>query len=51
VVKSKTPAKHSVRTAKAFKKAIEAGREAREIGLAEKLGMAAPTSPLTGFLS
>src|SRR6266567_113022 len=27
-----------VRMAKAFKKAIEAGREAREIGLAEKLG-------------
>jgi thiazole synthase len=40
-----------VRMAKAFKKAIEAGREAREIGLAEKLGMAAATSPLTGFLS
>jgi thiazole synthase ThiGH ThiG subunit len=28
--------------AKAFKRAIEAGREAREIGLAEKLGMATP---------
>jgi len=40
-----------VRMAKAFKKAIEAGREAREIGLAEKLGMAAATNPLTGFLS
>src|SRR5512140_1349165 len=40
-----------VRMAKAFKKAIEAGREAREIGLAEKLGAAAATSPLTGFLS
>jgi thiazole synthase len=40
-----------VRMAKAFKKAIEAGREAREIGLAEKLAAAAPTSPLTGFLS
>jgi len=37
--------------AKAFKKAIEAGREAGEIGLAEKLGLAAATSPLTGFLS
>jgi thiazole synthase len=37
--------------AKAFKKAIEAGREAREIGLAEKLSMAAATSPLTRFLS
>ena len=40
-----------VRMAKAFKKAIEAGREAREIGLAEKLASAAATSPLTGFLS
>ena len=40
-----------VRMAKAFKKAIEAGREAREIGLAEKLSVAAATSPLTGFLS
>jgi thiazole synthase len=40
-----------VRMAKAFKKAIEAGREAREIGLAEKLAVAAATSPLTGFLS
>src|SRR6266436_5647873 len=40
-----------VRMAKAFKKAIEAGREAREIGLAEKLSSAAATSPLTGFLS
>jgi len=34
-----------------LKKAIEAGREAREIGLAEKLSAAAATSPLTGFLS
>jgi thiazole synthase len=40
-----------VRMAKAFRKAIEAGREAREIGLAEKLSAAAATSPLTGFLS
>ena len=40
-----------IRMAKAFKKAIEAGREAREIGLAEKLSAAAATSPLTGFLS
>src|SRR5881296_4397794 len=40
-----------VRMAKAFKKAIEAGREAREIGLAEKLDVAAATSPLTGFLT
>jgi hypothetical protein len=30
---------------------INVGREAREIGLAEKLGLAAATSPLTGFLS
>src|SRR5882762_1474411 len=37
--------------AKAFKKAIEAGREAREIGLAERLNVAAATSPLTGFLA
>jgi thiazole synthase len=40
-----------IRMAKAFKKAIEAGREAREIGLAEKLDVAAATSPLTGFLA
>src|SRR6516164_4187578 len=40
-----------VRMAKAFKKAIEAGREAREIGLAEKLNTASATSPLTGFLT
>jgi thiazole synthase len=40
-----------VRMAKAFKQAIEAGREAREIGLAERLNIAAATSPLTGFLS
>src|ERR1051325_7831769 len=39
------------RMAKAFKKAIEAGREAREIGLGERLDVAAATSPLTGFLS
>src|SRR6187401_981692 len=39
-----------VRMAKAFKKAIEAGREAREIGLADKLNVASATSPLTGFL-
>ena len=39
-----------VRMAKAFKKAIEAGREAREIGLADKLNAASATSPLTGFL-
>ncbi|HET9368169.1 MAG TPA: thiazole synthase, partial [Candidatus Udaeobacter sp.] len=40
-----------VRMAKAFKQAIEAGRDAREIGLAEKLDVAAATSPLTGFLT
>ena len=40
-----------VRMAKAFKKAIEAGREAREIGIAAKLDVAAATSPLTGFLN
>jgi len=40
-----------IRMAKAFKKAIEAGREAREIGLAESLNVAAATSPLTGFFS
>src|SRR2546430_8500486 len=40
-----------VRMAKAFKKAIEAGREAFEIGLAQKAAIALATSPLTGFLS
>ena len=40
-----------IRMAKAFKKAIEAGREAREIGLAGKLDAASATSPLTGFLT
>jgi len=44
-------ASHPVRMAKAFKKAIETGCEAWEIGLAEKLGAAAATSPPTGFLS
>src|SRR5437762_510096 len=39
------------RMALAFRQAIEAGREAREIGLAEKLSAAAATSPLTGFLT
>src|SRR3954470_7389175 len=39
-----------VRMAIAFKKAVEAGREAREIGLADKLNAASATSPLTGFL-
>jgi thiazole synthase len=40
-----------IRMAQAFKKAVEAGREAREIGLADKLTMAAATSPLTGFFA
>jgi thiazole synthase len=40
-----------VRMAQAFKKAIEAGREAHEIGLAEKFGTASATSPLTGFFT
>src|SRR5690242_6287157 len=40
-----------VRMAQAFKKAIEAGRDAHEIGLAEKLKTAAATSPLTAFFS
>jgi thiazole synthase len=40
-----------VRMAQAFRKAIEAGREAYEIGLAEKLSTAAATSPLSGFFA
>ena len=40
-----------IRMAQAFKKAVEAGREAKEIGLADKLSMAAATSPLTGFFA
>ncbi len=38
------------RMAAAFKKAVEAGRAAYEIGLAERLETASATSPLTGFL-
>ncbi len=38
------------RMARAFRKAIEAGREAYEIGLAEARLTASATSPLTGFL-
>ncbi len=38
------------RMAAAFAKAVEAGREAYEIGLAERLSTASATSPLTGFL-
>jgi thiazole synthase len=39
------------RMAHAFRKAVEAGREAREIGLAETRSSASATSPLTGFFS
>ena len=39
------------RMAQAFRKAVEAGREAREIGLAETRSSASATSPLTGFFS
>jgi len=39
------------RMAHAFRKAVEAGREAREIGLAETRSLASATSPLTGFFS
>lgn len=39
------------RMAKAFRKGVEAGREAREIGLAEAANNASATSPLTGFFS
>ncbi len=39
-----------VRMAIAFKMAVEAGREAYEIGLPEVLDHASATSPLTGFL-
>jgi len=38
------------RMATAFKKAVEAGRDAFEIGLAMPRETASPTSPLTGFL-
>ncbi len=39
-----------VRMARAFKGAVEAGREAFEIGLPARGDTASPTSPLTGFL-
>jgi thiazole synthase len=39
------------RMAVAFQQAIEAGRAAFEIGLAERTEMANPTSPLTAFLN
>jgi thiazole synthase len=35
---------------RAFRKAVEAGREAYEIGLGDVLPIASATSPLTGFL-
>jgi thiazole synthase len=38
------------RMAAAFRMAVEAGREAYEIGLGERLSAASATSPLTGFL-
>src|SRR5438128_2489312 len=40
-----------IRMAQAFKKAIEAGREAHEIGLGEKDRTASATSPLTAYFS
>ena len=40
-----------VRIARAFRMAVEAGREAFEAGLPGKLPAASPTSPLTGFLN
>jgi thiazole synthase len=39
-----------VRMARAFKAAVECGREAFEIGLGEQQQTASPTSPLTAFL-
>jgi thiazole synthase len=39
------------RMAAAFRKAVEAGREAFEIGLAERTDQASATSPLAAFLS
>ena len=39
------------RMARAFRAAVEAGRDAYEIGLAEKSLYASATSPLTGFFS
>jgi len=39
------------RMAHAFRKAVEAGREAREVGLAQTRNSASATSPLTGFFS
>ncbi|HEX4086280.1 MAG TPA: thiazole synthase [Chthoniobacteraceae bacterium] len=39
-----------IRMARAFRKAVEAGRDAYEIGLPAPSLSASPTSPLTGFL-
>jgi thiazole synthase len=39
------------RMAHAFRNAVEAGREAREVGLAETRSSASATSPLTGFFT
>jgi thiazole synthase len=39
-----------IRMAAAFRAAVEAGREAYEVGLGEPLSGASATSPLTGFL-
>jgi thiazole synthase len=39
-----------LRMARAFKMAVECGREAYEVGAAEPLDIASPTSPLTAFL-
>jgi len=41
----------TVRMARAFKQAVEAGREAYEIGLGAVLDTACATSSLTGFLN
>jgi thiazole synthase len=40
-----------VRMARAFRKSVEAGRDAYEIGLAEARSTASPTSPLTAFFN
>jgi thiazole synthase len=40
-----------VRMANVFKMAVECGRDAYEIGLAQQLEFASPTSPLTAFLN
>ena len=40
-----------VRMASAFRRAVEAGRDAHEIGLGEARQTASPTSPLTAFFS